>query len=526
MNNQYIRLLLAVVLCVVTSCSTTRQLPVRETEGKDKREFRGAWIQTAFQGEYKDMTPAQLRKDFVRKLNYLQSCGINAIIFQVRPEADAFYKSDIEPWSRFYTGQQGVAPAGNFDVMEFLIDECHKRNMEFHAWLNPYRASTAGNTRFADSHIYNKHPEWFVTYGGQMYFDPGHPGSAKYTNEVVREFVSRYDVDGIHFDDYFYPYKVTAKDENGKTYVVDFPDTLTWEQFGKPFFKDKDAWRRNNVNQLIRMLSQTIRETKPWVKFGISPFGVWRNKSTDPVRGSDTQAGVQNYDDLYADILLWSEKGWIDYVTPQLYWKIGKKIVDYPILLDWWIKYSNGRHLYIGHSMGNGADEIERQIEMLRAKGYDQVQGSFYWNAASVLRNAKDRESNREMNPMLRSLNTAVALVPPMPWLDMTAPKAATDLKVSGSAPIVEVSWKPTYSDNLMYFLVYKFEKGQPVDVSDPSAIVAKLHYENDETMSYYDKQGRKGDFTYAVTAVSRNNIESPAVSQAVKVTKTAVKTK
>ncbi len=152
------------------------------------------------------MTPAQLRKDFVRKLNYLQSCGINAIIFQVRPEADAFYKSDIEPWSRFYTGQQGVAPAGNFDVMEFLIDECHKRNMEFHAWLNPYRASTAGNTRFADSHIYNKHPEWFVTYNKQILFDPGLPESRQFINKVVRDIVSRYDVDAIHMDDYFYPY--------------------------------------------------------------------------------------------------------------------------------------------------------------------------------------------------------------------------------------------------------------------------------------------------------------------------------
>lgn len=515
-------ILAAIALCAAVSAGAQ--------DKPSKYEMRAGWMASVANINWpakKGLTQEELKKGFITYLDSLAAVNANAVIMQVRPTGDSFYPSSIEPWSIYLTGVQGQAPEPLWDPIAFMIEEAHKRGMEFHAWMNPYRiAQSADTSLFAATHAIRQHPEWFVTYGGQMYFDPGHPGSAKYTNEVVREFVSRYDVDGIHFDDYFYPYKVTAKDENGKTYVVDFPDTLTWEQFGKPFFKDKDAWRRNNVNQLIRMLSQTIRETKPWVKFGISPFGVWRNKSTDPVRGSNTQAGVQNYDDLYADILLWSEKGWIDYVTPQLYWKIGKKIVDYPILLDWWIKYSNGRHLYIGHSMGNGADEIERQIEMLRAKGYDQVQGSFYWNAASVLRNAKDRESNREMNPMLRSLNTAVALVPPMPWLDMTAPKAATDLKVSGSAPIVEVSWKPTYSDNLMYFLVYKFEKGQPVDVSDPSAIVAKLHYKNDETMSYYDKQGRKGDFTYAVTAVSRNNIESPAVSQAVKVTKTAVKTK
>ena len=146
---------------------------------------------------------------------------------------------------------------------------------------------------------------------------------------------------------------------------------------------------------------------------------MWRNKSTDPVRGSDSQAGVQNYDDLYADIILWSEKGWIDYVTPQLYWKIGRKIVDYPILLDWWIKYSFGRHLYVGHSMGNGADEIERQIDTLRQRGFDNVQGSFYWNAGSVLRNSKQRDNGREMNPMLKAKNRYIALVPPMAWMDI-----------------------------------------------------------------------------------------------------------
>ena len=191
MMAKYLRLLLVLLLGAVTSCKTAQQIPQQST-GKDvKREFRGAWIQTAFQGEYKDMTPVQMRKDFIRKLNYLQKCGINAIIFQVRPEADAFYKSDIEPWSRFYTGQQGLAPAGDFDVMAFLIEECHKRNMEFHAWLNPYRASTGGYTRFADSHIYNKHPEWFVTYNKQILFDPGLPESRQFICRVVRDIVSR-----------------------------------------------------------------------------------------------------------------------------------------------------------------------------------------------------------------------------------------------------------------------------------------------------------------------------------------------
>ena len=238
MMAKHLRLLLILLLGAVTSCKTTQQIPQQPTGKEAKREFRGAWIQTAFQGEYKDMTPAQMRKDFIRKLNYLQKCGINAIIFQVRPEADAFYKSDIEPWSRFYTGRQGLAPDGDFDVMAFLIEECHKRNMEFHAWLNPYRASTAGNTRFADSHIYNKHPEWFVTYNKQILFDPGLPESRQFICRVVRDIVSRYDIDAIHMDDYFYPYPVAG---------MPFPDDKSFQKYGlnKGYKASQRAeWRR------------------------------------------------------------------------------------------------------------------------------------------------------------------------------------------------------------------------------------------------------------------------------------------
>ena len=202
------------------------------------------------------MTPARMKKDFIRKLNYLQACGINAIIFQVRPEADAFYKSDIEPWSRFFTGEQGVAPAGEFDPMAFLIQECHKRNMEFHAWLNPYRASTAGNTRFADSHIYHKHPEWFVTYNKQILFDPGLPESRQFICRVVRDIVGRYDVDAIHMDDYFYPYPAAG---------MPFPDDNSFRKYGlrKGYSEaQRNDWRRENVNTLIRELKRTILLTK------------------------------------------------------------------------------------------------------------------------------------------------------------------------------------------------------------------------------------------------------------------------
>ena len=197
-TNKLAVLLWACLVLLAASCSSSRHIESTENVYKSpKREFRGAWIQTAFQSEYSEMSVAEMRKSFIRKLNYLQRCGINAIIFQVRPEADAFYRSKLEPWSRFYTGEQGVAPEGNFDVMAFLIKECHKRNMEFHAWLNPYRASTAGKTKFADNHIYYKHPEWFVTYNKQILFDPGIPDCRAFICRVIRDIVTRYDVDAI-----------------------------------------------------------------------------------------------------------------------------------------------------------------------------------------------------------------------------------------------------------------------------------------------------------------------------------------
>ena len=258
----YFRVVCVLLLCVITSCSTVRERPQPGSiaSEKVKREFRGAWIQTAFQGEYKEMTPAMMRKDFIRKLDRLRACGINAIIFQVRPEADAFYKSDIEPWSRFLTGEQGVAPADGFDPMAFLIEECHKRNMEFHAWLNPYRASTAGNTRFAQSHIYHRHPEWFVTYNKQILFDPGLPECRQFICRVVRDIVLRYDVDAIHMDDYFYPYPVAG---------MPFPDDKSFRKYGlRAGYTEaqRDDWRRENVNILIQELKRTILLAKPWVR--------------------------------------------------------------------------------------------------------------------------------------------------------------------------------------------------------------------------------------------------------------------
>lgn len=507
MNIQHIRLFLVMFLCFITSCTTTRQISTQKTEGKDKREFRGAWIQTAFQGEYKDMTPAQLRKDFVRKLNYLQACGINAIIFQVRPEADTFYKSDIEPWSRFYTGQQGVAPAGNFDVMAFLVEECHKRNMEFHAWLNPYRVSTAGNTRFADSHIYHKHPEWFVTYNKQILFDPGLPESREFICKVVRDIVSRYDIDAIHMDDYFYPYPAAG---------MSFPDDNSFRKYGlnKGYTNaQRGDWRRENVNTLIRELKRTILLSKPWVRFGISPFGIYRNKkSTSDGSGSETN-GLQNYDDLYADVLHWVKEGWIDYNMPQIYWEIGHPAADYITLIQWWNKHAmpQGTHLYIGQDVARTmkADQLTRK--MLYERSLSKVKGNCFWPANEILWNNKGVADSLKSN-----YHRYPALIPAYSHMHNHPPQEVKKLQTEWTADGYKLHWQAEQSatnpELASYFVVYRFDNKEPVDLTNPAKIV-KITREASYLLPY---NNGKQKYHYIVTAVDRFHNESQGKSKKV----------
>lgn len=505
---KYFRFLVAILFCAITSCSTVREKPRPATStGKEaKREFRGAWIQTAFQGEYKDMTPARMKKDFIRKLNYLQACGINAIIFQVRPEADAFYKSDIEPWSRFFTGEQGVAPAGEFDPMAFLIQECHKRNMEFHAWLNPYRASTAGNTRFADSHIYHKHPEWFVTYNKQILFDPGLPESRQFICRVVRDIVGRYDVDAIHMDDYFYPYPAAG---------MPFPDDNSFRKYGlrKGYSEaQRNDWRRENVNTLIRELKRTILLTKPWVRFGISPFGIYRNKkSTADGSGSNTN-GLQNYDDLYADITYWVQQGWIDYNIPQIYWEIGHPAADYITLIKWWDKNANGGHLYIGQDVARTmkADQLTRKMRYERALPH--VSGNCFWPANEILWNNKGLADS-----LKRNYHRYPALIPAYTHMHNRPPKDVSKLKTEWTPKGFLLHWQaeqsPTNPELASYFVVYRFNDKEPIDTSDPSKIVA-ITRETGYLMPY---EKGKVKYRYVVTAVDRFHNESEGKTKKVK---------
>jgi uncharacterized lipoprotein YddW (UPF0748 family) len=377
---------------------------------QNKPEFRGVWVATVDNIDWPsrgNFNADSQKVEFIRLLDMHQRNGINALIVQVRPVTDAFYPSQYEPWSEFLTGVQGRPPAPYYDPLDFMITETHKRGMEFHAWMNPYRAVfNIGRSSIAPTHITRIHPEWFLTYGDKKYFDPGNKDAQLYVTQVVKDVVSRYPVDAIHFDDYFYPYKIPGKE---------FPDQASYRKYGAGM--TKEDWRRSNTDSIISMLSAVIKQENPKCQFGISPFGVWRNIDKDP-NGSRTNGAQTNYDDLYADILLWLRKGWIDYVAPQLYWEIGHRIAPYEVLLEWWSRNTYGRNCYIGlgiyRANSNAAwkdhTQIPRMIESLRIT--PNIQGMIFFSSKSFEKNPNGWNDSLRLNYFKDPVAT-----PPMEWL-------------------------------------------------------------------------------------------------------------
>jgi uncharacterized lipoprotein YddW (UPF0748 family) len=377
------------------------------------REFRGAWItEVASNADWPSkpgLTVAQQKAELISLLDRAVQLHLNAIVFQVRPACDAVYASPIEPWSEYLTGKQGKSPQPFYDPLAFAIDEAHKRGLELHAWFNPFRArlSTAKSPP-AMNHISQTHPELIRKYGDQTWLDPGEPSVRQYVLRVVMDVVKRYDVDGVQFDDYFYPYP--EKDSVGR--ALDFPDYATWKKYGLPNGFGREDWRRANVNQFIQSIYQNIKATKPWVKFGISPFGIWRPQNPSQVRGLDA------YAILYADSRKWLAEGWLDYIAPQLYWPIDSPQQSFPMLMQWWRGQNlKGRNLWPGLSAANvgekwKADEIARQIQIARGQN---VNGEIFFH----LKNLTD---NPALAEIIRNDYPQTALVPASPWLDSTPP--------------------------------------------------------------------------------------------------------
>ena len=464
------------------------------------REFRGAWIQCV-NGQFMGMSTADMQKTLTYQLDELQKDGANAIIFQVRPECDALYNSSIEPWSRFLTGEQGKAPSPYWDPLQWMIEQCHKRGMELHAWINPYRAKTKTTHVLSPKHIAHKRRDLVFEYDGQYILNPAYDENRQYICHVVGDILRRYDVDGLHIDDYFYPYPAagcTISDEN----------LYRRNPGGHSNIGD---WRRYNVNLFMKEMHDTIRAVKPWVKFGVSPFGIYRNKKSDP-NGSDTR-GLQNYDDLYADVLLWINNGWVDYCVPQIYWQIGHPTADYKTLIQWWDRNASARPLYIGEDVERTVkykdDDNPNQHQMpAKYKLHDfanNVQGTVLWYAKAAV----DNIGNYGM--MLRNVYWRnPALQPLMPFISKKQPGKPRKVKMVWTSDGPMLFWtapktkskSKDWASNAHQYAVYC--DGTLVAVTSDTFF--KLPYVDGKTKH-----------TYVVTSLNRIHNESKAVKKKIK---------
>lgn len=436
-----------------------------------KREFRGAWIHTVGNRQMRTMSVEQIKALFINTLDSLKLAECNTVIFQVRPTADALYKSELEPWSRYLTGVQGKAPEGDWDPLAFMIEESHKRGMELHAWCNPYRVTSEETDTLCADHIYFKKPEIFVKHGKQIYFNPCEPASREHTVKVISDIVSRYDVDAIHFDDYFYPYPIEGEE---------FDDQAAFEKYGpdhgytKP--EQKADWRRYNVTLLIKELNEAIKSIKPWVRFGISPFGIHRNKKDTPDGSGSETNGLSNYEQLFADVPLWVEKGYIDYNVPQIYWKIGHPKADYDILIHWWNDNTPKGHFYVGQNIGTFGEpdlnnpattQMKRKMELVRT--LPNVHGNVWWPGWSIIRN-----SHNIADSLINVYQKYPALVPVYSDLDKKAPKPLSDIAKDGHY----IRWQQNVKDaanpmqKALFYIVYCFPEGVKVDIGNSGYIL------------------------------------------------------
>ena len=466
---------------------------------QQKREFRGAWIQCV-NGQFKGIGTETMQRTLSYQLDELQKDGCNAIIFQVRPECDALYESSLEPWSYYLTGQQGQRPTPYWDPLQWMIDQCHRRGMELHAWINPYRAKTKSPHQNASNHVIVRHPEWTFTYDGLTLLNPALRECRDYICDVVRDIVERYDIDGLHIDDYFYPYPVAG---------VEIPDEAQFRANSNGI-QDRGDWRRYNVNLYIKQMYETIHKAKPWVKFGVSPFGIYRNQKSDP-NGSRTN-GLQNYDQLYADVLLWDANGWMDYCVPQLYWEIGHKAADYDELIHWWDRHLVRTPLYIGEDVERTVkhpDPANKNRHQLAAKmalhaELPRVKGTVLWYAKAAVDNVGNYGTSLRNNYW-----RTPALQPLMPHIDKKAPKAPRKVKVITMDDGERVlCWKAPrgkgWKNEATRYVVYRFAHGEKVDISDASKIVKIT-----SDCLYIIPSGQQGRYTYVVTALDRMQNES-----------------
>ncbi len=488
------------IFLLLASCKSHKSLTNKQfTENAKKQEyvlqkhqFRAAWFPNAWRSEYQGKSAEEIQRSLIKRLDLLRSAGFNAVVFQIRSEADAWYQSPLEPWSRTLTGTQGQAPVPFWDPLSFMIAECHKRGMELHAWVNPYRASTNTGNILSPKHPFHRHPEWFFVYGTQLYFNPALEEVRAYLCKVVGDIVERYDVDAIHMDDYFYPYPIAG---------IPLPDFQDYTRAPRGFSNISD-WRRDNVSQLIHDLHDTIKGRKPYVQFGISPFGIWRNAKIDP-HGSATN-GLQNYDDLYADILLWDACGWIDYIVPQLYWEIGHKTAEYTELARWWSTHITQSHYYIGESVEKMMDKSEMHTKAIISN--QVARGVVLWPADLIFSDYKGVTSQLQT-----AYWTKPALIPPTPYPQdlqiINEPQRETSIvRHNGQLTLF---WEPDMEypegQETKYFVIYLHKKGEKPSKATRAENLLAFRQTPFYELPYTDG---KHSVAFTVTRINRYNQE------------------
>lgn len=466
------------------------------TWGQQKREFRAAWIATVGNIDWpskQGLSAQQQQQEFINHLNYLKSAGFNAVIVQVRPAADVFYESQLEPWSRYLSGKQGQPPFPKYDPLDFMIEETHKRNMEFHAWFNPFRALVSNSFNpNPESHPTKKHPDWIIPYDGKSYFDPGNAQARQHIIKVIMEAVNNYDLDAVHIDDYFYPYPVAGKTFNDETSYK-----LTNSGMSKA------DWRRSNVNTFIWQLNNDIKNKKPWVKFGVSPFGVWRNINKDP-RGSYTNGATACYDDLYSDVLHWIDKRWVDYVAPQLYWEHGHRIAPYDVLLPWWKKNTENTQYFVGLGVYRmvdakpgskyfGTQEILKQIEegrKVKANGFIMYSMKSFSKISNALYDSLKYEyfADIAFPPAHKIAN----------YLPPTAPNGSIQTNSQG----ILLKWNNTPQEKgipgKIKYAIYRFKANEQIDINKSRNLIALT-----SSKQFLDKEGN-ANYKYVITSIDR----------------------
>ncbi|EIA08732.1 glycoside hydrolase family 10 protein [Flavobacterium frigoris] len=480
----------------------------QESVTHPKSEFRAVWIATVVNIDWPKAGTDPIEKqkaDFIEILDTYKKLNYNAVIVQIRSVGDAFYPSKLAPWSKYLTGKEGKAPADNFDPLEWMITETHNRGFEFHAWLNPYRATMDLNTSvLSPTHDFFKHPEWMIKYGGKYYYNPALPDVQTHLIAVVDEVVKNYDIDAIHFDDYFYPYKIQGQE---------FDDSASFKKYGAGM--SLPDWRRYNVNNFVKYCSYSIKTIKPWVQFGISPFGVWRNKSVDP-KGSDTQSGQTNYDDLFADPMAWMEHSWVDYILPQLYWSMDHRTASYTKLLKWWAENSKNTAVYIGNGSykintdsdkrWNVPSEIPNQIDVTRS--YKNINGNAFFSAKSFV------NRNKAVTELL--INNQYKY-PALPYVVPNSRKTVVDVPTVCNATKDNDFY--TYTINypakskVRYVLVYAAKNLEKIDVTDPSQIIDKIAIkEKKDSISIVIKKNKfEKNNSYALSFIDFYGNESAA---------------